>query len=214
MPVPSVSRSFIATAALAALALTGVNAQSPVTTDRIEMTVDASKAGAKIDRNIFGQFAEHLGRGIYEGVWVGPDSQHSQHPRHPQRRRRRAQGAQGAERAMAGRLLRGRVPLAQGHRAGRPPCGDAQPELGRRHRAEHVRHARVHGLPRPDRRRGVHLGQRRVGHAAGGGRVAGVPDHRAADGAARRSGPPTATPRPTRSPTWASATRAGTAAAT
>ena len=31
-------------------------------------------AGAKIDRNIFGQFAEHLGTGIYEGVWVGPDS--------------------------------------------------------------------------------------------------------------------------------------------
>jgi alpha-N-arabinofuranosidase len=36
--------------------------------------VDVSKTGAKIDRNIFGQFAEHLGHGIYEGVWVGPDS--------------------------------------------------------------------------------------------------------------------------------------------
>ena len=33
-----------------------------------------SKAGAKIDRNIFGQFAEHLGHGVYEGIWVGPDS--------------------------------------------------------------------------------------------------------------------------------------------
>ena len=42
--------------------------------DRIELVVDASKSGAKIDRNIFGQFAEHLGRGIYEGLWVGPDS--------------------------------------------------------------------------------------------------------------------------------------------
>ena len=42
--------------------------------DRIELTLDASKTGAKIDRNIFGQFAEHLGLGIYEGVWVGPDS--------------------------------------------------------------------------------------------------------------------------------------------
>ena len=38
------------------------------------MSIDASKPGAKIDRNIFGQFAEHLGHGIYEGVWVGPDS--------------------------------------------------------------------------------------------------------------------------------------------
>jgi alpha-N-arabinofuranosidase len=40
----------------------------------IEVAVDASKTGAKIDRNVFGQFAEHLGTGIYEGVWVGPDS--------------------------------------------------------------------------------------------------------------------------------------------
>ena len=74
MPVPSVSRSFIATAAVAALALTGANAQTPATTDRIEVSVDAAKSGAKIDRNLFGQFAEHLGKGIYEGVWVGPDS--------------------------------------------------------------------------------------------------------------------------------------------
>jgi alpha-N-arabinofuranosidase len=42
--------------------------------DRIELTVDASKPGATIDRNVFGQFAEHLGTGIYEGVWVGRDS--------------------------------------------------------------------------------------------------------------------------------------------
>jgi alpha-L-arabinofuranosidase len=38
------------------------------------MSVDVSKAGAKIDRNLFGQFAEHLGHGVYEGIWVGPDS--------------------------------------------------------------------------------------------------------------------------------------------
>jgi alpha-N-arabinofuranosidase len=42
--------------------------------DSISLSIDASRPGAKIDRNIFGQFAEHLGRGIYEGVWVGPDS--------------------------------------------------------------------------------------------------------------------------------------------
>ena len=40
----------------------------------IEVSVDASKPGARIDRNIFGQFAEHLGLGIYDGIWVGPDS--------------------------------------------------------------------------------------------------------------------------------------------
>ena len=36
--------------------------------------IDVSQPGAKIDRNIFGQFAEHLGHGVYEGIWVGPDS--------------------------------------------------------------------------------------------------------------------------------------------
>jgi alpha-N-arabinofuranosidase len=41
---------------------------------KVNLTVDLSKAGAKIDRNIFGQFAEHLGHGVYEGIWVGPDS--------------------------------------------------------------------------------------------------------------------------------------------
>jgi alpha-N-arabinofuranosidase len=42
--------------------------------ENIRLSVDASKAGARIDRNIFGQFAEHLGYGVYEGIWVGPDS--------------------------------------------------------------------------------------------------------------------------------------------
>jgi len=39
---------------------------------RVELSTDASKTGAKTDRNIFGQFAEHLGHGIYEGIRVGP----------------------------------------------------------------------------------------------------------------------------------------------
>jgi len=38
------------------------------------LSIDASKAGAKIDRNLFGQFAENLGHGLYEGIWVGLDS--------------------------------------------------------------------------------------------------------------------------------------------
>ena len=42
--------------------------------DKVELTVNPSAAGAKIDRNIFGQFAEHLGHGIYGGIWVGRDS--------------------------------------------------------------------------------------------------------------------------------------------
>jgi alpha-N-arabinofuranosidase len=40
----------------------------------VTITVDASRTGATIRRHLFGQFAEHLGKGIYEGVWVGPES--------------------------------------------------------------------------------------------------------------------------------------------
>jgi alpha-N-arabinofuranosidase len=38
------------------------------------MIVQADKPGATINRDIFGQFAEHLGFGIYGGVWVGTAS--------------------------------------------------------------------------------------------------------------------------------------------
>jgi alpha-L-arabinofuranosidase len=38
------------------------------------VTIDAAKPGAVINKNVYGQFAEHLGTGIYEGMWVGPES--------------------------------------------------------------------------------------------------------------------------------------------
>ncbi len=63
------SRVFVAVALLAIALTTTANAA-----DKVEVTVDAAKPGAQINRNIFGQFAEHLGHGIYEGIWVGPDS--------------------------------------------------------------------------------------------------------------------------------------------
>ncbi|ETT77527.1 alpha-L-arabinofuranosidase domain-containing protein [Paenibacillus sp. FSL R7-277] len=40
--------------------------------ERIVLNTDIRKG--KIDRNIYGHFAEHLGRCIYEGIWVGEDS--------------------------------------------------------------------------------------------------------------------------------------------
>jgi alpha-N-arabinofuranosidase len=40
----------------------------------VRISIDAAHPGATINRNLFGQFAEHLGRGVYEGIWVGPDS--------------------------------------------------------------------------------------------------------------------------------------------
>ena len=62
--------SFVLCFALIGMALTA----PAIAAEKVALSVDASKTGAKIDRNIFGQFAEHLGHGIYEGIWVGPDS--------------------------------------------------------------------------------------------------------------------------------------------
>ena len=42
--------------------------------DNVHLSMDASKTGPKINPNVFGQFAENLGHGLYEGIWVGPDS--------------------------------------------------------------------------------------------------------------------------------------------
>jgi alpha-N-arabinofuranosidase len=75
--VPQRARLFVASAAsavlVAGLAVLAAAPQAP-TAAPIAVTVDASRSGPKIDRQLFGQFAEHLGKGIYEGVWVGPDS--------------------------------------------------------------------------------------------------------------------------------------------
>lgn len=38
------------------------------------IVIDFSVSGPTIDKHIYGQFAEHLGACIYEGIWVGPDS--------------------------------------------------------------------------------------------------------------------------------------------
>ena len=117
--------------------------------DRSRCRSTRPEAGAKIDRNIFGQFAEHLGHGVYEGVWVGPDSP--------------IPNTRGIRNDVVAALKALKVPNVRwpggcfadeyhwrkgvGPRARR----HAQPQLGRRDRAEQLRHARVHGLRRPDR---------------------------------------------------------------
>jgi alpha-N-arabinofuranosidase len=40
----------------------------------VTINIDPAKPGAVINKNVYGQFAEHLGTGIYEGMWVGPNS--------------------------------------------------------------------------------------------------------------------------------------------
>lgn len=40
----------------------------------VAIRIDAANPGPVISRYLYGQFMEHLGRDIYDGVWVGPDS--------------------------------------------------------------------------------------------------------------------------------------------
>lgn len=58
---------------LLALAATLVVGASALAAD-IQLVISPDRPGPVIHRNIYGQFAEHLGTGIYEGMWVGPQS--------------------------------------------------------------------------------------------------------------------------------------------
>jgi alpha-N-arabinofuranosidase len=65
--------------AIAALLLAGAGfATSAVAQDAaaptVTATLQADKPGAVVHRDVFGQFAEHLGHGIYGGIWVGKGS--------------------------------------------------------------------------------------------------------------------------------------------
>jgi len=41
---------------------------------RASLTIRGGESGPQISRHIYGHFAEHLGRCIYDGLWVGPSS--------------------------------------------------------------------------------------------------------------------------------------------
>ena len=55
-------------------AAAAVSAEAAETnTPTVTVTLNVNDKGPVISRDLFGQFAEHLGRGIYEGIWVGED---------------------------------------------------------------------------------------------------------------------------------------------
>ena len=56
--------------ALAAAALPALAQQA----SSASLTINADQPGPQVNRQLFGQFAEHLGAGIYGGIWVGEDS--------------------------------------------------------------------------------------------------------------------------------------------
>ena len=63
----------VGAAALLALGLPAA-AQAQTTPAPISLAIATDQPGPVINRDIFGQFAEHLGEGIYGGVWVGKGS--------------------------------------------------------------------------------------------------------------------------------------------
>jgi alpha-N-arabinofuranosidase len=60
-------------ALVAALAAAGPARSQPAPA-KATAVLRADRPGPVVNRNIYGHFAEHLGRGIYEGIWVGPGS--------------------------------------------------------------------------------------------------------------------------------------------
>ncbi len=65
--------------AIAALMLAGACLATPAVAQdaaapAVTATLQADKPGAVVHRDVFGQFAEHLGHGIYGGIWVGKGS--------------------------------------------------------------------------------------------------------------------------------------------
>ncbi|MFT3997884.1 MAG: alpha-N-arabinofuranosidase [Asticcacaulis sp.] len=60
--------------ALAVTAVIGYGAAATAAPAKIDATLNPDKPGLEIPRHIYGQFSEHLGLGVYEGIWVGKDS--------------------------------------------------------------------------------------------------------------------------------------------
>ncbi|MGH8141633.1 MAG: alpha-N-arabinofuranosidase [Steroidobacteraceae bacterium] len=61
----------LAASAVAVAFTPSAAAQAPL---GAQVTIHAGRPGAAINPDVFGQFSEHLGRGIYGGIWVGKDS--------------------------------------------------------------------------------------------------------------------------------------------
>ena len=148
--------------------------------EEVHLAIDTSKAGAKIDRNLFGQFAENLGHGLYEGIWVGPDSPipNTRGIRNDVVTALRA--IESAQCPLARRLLWRRIPLAQRHRPAGAAAGNAQFRMGWRGRHQQP------SAPTNSWTFIQQIGSQAYvsinvgsGNSAGSGRVAGVHDCRA-----------------------------------
>ncbi len=74
MKTTVLSTSAIVGALLLAAAVGHAQAPASPAGPTASAVLHADQPGPVVNKNIYGHFAEHLGRGIYEGIWVGPDS--------------------------------------------------------------------------------------------------------------------------------------------
>ena len=56
------------------LAVLGMIAAPAFAASQVSISIDAGKPGPVINKYVYGQFAEHLGTGVYEGMYVGSTS--------------------------------------------------------------------------------------------------------------------------------------------
>src|SRR5256885_3216742 len=56
------------------LEVSAADAAATSTQTQAKLVIHADKPGPVISKNIYGQFSEHLGHCIYEGIWVGENS--------------------------------------------------------------------------------------------------------------------------------------------
>ena len=140
------------------------------------VVIDLDVPGPTISRHLYGHFAEHLGRCVYDGFYVGESSELPN---------------EGGIRLDVVEALRAlNIPNLRwpggcfadeyhwmngvGPREDRP--GDGEHQLGQRDGEQPLRHPRVHGAVRAARRRAVRERQRRQRHRPGDERLGRVPD--------------------------------------
>ncbi len=71
-----------------------------------KLVIDPSKKQSKINKEIYGHFSEHLGRCIYEGIYVGEDLPDSEQERNAYRRSRSTEAYQDSGTSLAGWMFR------------------------------------------------------------------------------------------------------------
>ena len=162
-------RTVVATALASPLILRTAAAANDL---RARIKVNTENTRGAIDRKLYGNFVEHLGRCIDGGMFQegSPLSNAAGYRRDVLRSRARARREPAA---LAGRQLLLELPLDGRHRPARRPAAAPRDGVGHR-REQPLRHARVPRLRRAAEDRAVHLRESRHRHVDGSAAVGGV----------------------------------------